>query len=47
MKKIESKSYITAKTNKDPCWEGYEMVGQKEKDGKKVPNCVKKEKSES
>lgn len=23
-----------------PCWEGYEMVGWKEKDGKKVPNCV-------
>lgn len=26
----------------DPCWKGYEMVGQKEKNGKKVPNCVKK-----
>lgn len=25
---------------KDPCWKGYKMVGQKEKDGKKVPNCV-------
>lgn len=25
---------------KDPCWKGYEMVGQKEKNGKKVPNCV-------
>ena len=24
----------------DPCWEGYEMVGYKEKDGKQVPNCV-------
>ena len=24
----------------DPCWEGYEMVGFKMKDGKKVPNCV-------
>lgn len=24
----------------DPCWEGYEMVGFKIKDGKKVPNCV-------
>jgi len=27
---------------KDPCWEGYEMVGMKKKKGKKVPNCVPK-----
>ena len=27
----------------DPCWEGYEMIGYKEKDGKRVPNCVPKE----
>ena len=26
----------------DPCWRGYEMVGQKKKNGKDVPNCVKK-----
>jgi len=25
---------------KDPCWKGYEMVGHKKKNGKKVPNCV-------
>lgn len=25
----------------DPCWDGYEMVGTKKKDGKEVPNCVK------
>ena len=24
----------------DPCWEGYEMVGMKIKDGEEVPNCV-------
>jgi hypothetical protein len=24
----------------DPCWKGYEMVGMKDKAGKKVPNCV-------
>ena len=24
----------------DPCWDGYEMVGMKNKDGKEVPNCV-------
>jgi len=25
---------------KAPCWDGYEMVGFKTKNGKKVPNCV-------
>lgn len=25
---------------KEPCWKGYEMVGYKMKNGKKVPNCV-------
>ena len=24
----------------DPCWDGYEMVGHKKKNGKKVPNCI-------
>lgn len=24
----------------DPCWTGYQMVGMKNKGGKKVPNCV-------
>lgn len=24
----------------DPCWDGYKMVGMKDKNGKKVPNCV-------
>lgn len=24
----------------DPCWDGYQQVGMKEKDGKQVPNCV-------
>lgn len=28
----------------DVCWPGYEMVGFKMKNGKKVPNCVPKEK---
>ncbi len=27
----------------DPCWDGYEMIGTKDKGGKKVPNCVKKD----
>jgi len=30
----------TAEGIKDACWEGYEAVGMKEKDGKQVPNCV-------
>jgi hypothetical protein len=28
------------KDEDDPCWEGYEMIGFKMKNGKKVPNCV-------
>lgn len=24
----------------DPCWKGYEQIGNKKKDGKEVPNCV-------
>lgn len=30
----------TAEGLDDACWEGYEAVGMKEKDGKQVPNCV-------
>ena len=29
-------------TKKGPCWKGYEMVGLKNKRGRKVPNCVPK-----
>lgn len=43
-KTIESKS---KKAPEDVCWEGYEMIGMKEKDGKEVPNCVPKKSSES
>lgn len=25
-----------------PCWKGYEAIGMKSKNGKKVPNCVPK-----
>lgn len=34
---------------KDACWKGYEAVGMKTKNGRKVPNCVpvKKKKGES
>jgi hypothetical protein len=30
----------------DPCWDDYEMVGMKKKDGKEVPNCVPKNESD-
>lgn len=26
--------------NEGPCWDGYEQIGMKEKNGKQVPNCV-------
>lgn len=32
----------TRASDEDPCWEGYEQVGMKDQDGKKVPNCVPK-----
>ena len=39
----EGKSRGRAIDKKDnPCWEGYEQYGMKDKDGKQVPNCVKK-----
>ena len=28
------------KMKNDPCWKGYEAVGMKTKNGRKVPNCV-------
>jgi hypothetical protein len=33
---------LNEKSGSDPCWDGYEMVGMKDKNGKQVPNCVKK-----
>tara|TARA_B100000902_G_scaffold371690_1_gene398026 strand:+ start:4513 stop:4647 length:135 start_codon:yes stop_codon:yes gene_type:complete len=29
-----------SKELKDACWKGYEAIGMKMKNGKKVPNCV-------
>ena len=37
-KKTEEKPSPNKK--KGPCWKGYEMIGMKNKGGKKVPNCV-------
>lgn len=37
------KDYLIEKKNgnlKDACWSGYEAIGMKNKNGKKVPNCV-------
>lgn len=31
-------------SKEDPCWKGYEQIGMKKKNNKKVPNCVPEEK---
>jgi hypothetical protein len=31
---------MAKKKSKNPCWEGYKMVGTKMKGHRKVPNCV-------
>jgi hypothetical protein len=31
---------VEAKSEDDPCWDDYEMIGTKKKNGKDVPNCV-------
>ena len=31
---------ISKAEKKKPCWDGYEMIGTKMQNGKKVPNCV-------
>ena len=44
--KLGEKKTIFVKKGKkkkdDPCWDGYEQVGMKTKNGKQVPNCVPK-----
>lgn len=44
MKKLKEEIEEIAEKMKDPCWKGYQMVGMKDKGGKKVPNCVPEEK---
>lgn len=39
---ITFKEYLE-EVRKDPCWKGYKQIGMKDKDGKKVPNCVPEE----
>lgn len=36
----ESKKKKNKKNDDDPCWDGYEQIGMKKKNGKEVPNCV-------
>jgi hypothetical protein len=38
--KKKAVSDTTSKSKSDPCWDGYEKVGMKEKNGKLVPTCV-------
>lgn len=44
LSKKEAKK-ITEKN--DPCWEGYDMIGTKTKNGKEVPNCVPEKKKKT
>lgn len=41
MKKFSE--FLIEEEDDNPCWNGYEMIGMKDKNGKKVPNCVPKE----
>lgn len=34
------------KKKSDPCWKNYKQLGMKKKNGKKVPNCVPKDKND-
>ncbi len=34
-------------SKEDPCWKGYEQAGMKEKNNKKVPNCIPEKKKKS
>jgi hypothetical protein len=42
IRKTIRKILLEKKMKDDPCWDDYEMVGTKEKNGKEVPNCVPK-----
>jgi len=45
LKKPNTKKASTDFDLAEACWEGYEAVGTKKKDGKTVPNCVPKKKA--
>lgn len=37
---LKFEQFLNEKKMKNPCWDGYKMVGTKIKNGKEVPNCV-------
>lgn len=39
----KSNKKVEKKISEDPCWDNYEQIGMKTKDGEKVPNCVPKD----
>ena len=47
LKEIRNEEFEEKLDGENPCWEGYEPIGTKIKDGKRVPNCVKKSKNKS
>ncbi len=40
-KRDKKSTAMSLEVAKDPCWDGYEMIGMKKKGKKDVPNCVK------
>ncbi len=38
---LNSRMDALMRSDADPCWEGYQQRGTKEKGGETVPNCVK------
>jgi hypothetical protein len=42
--KLAFREEANKRTTPDPCWDNYEQVGWKNKKGRKVPNCVPKNK---
>jgi len=40
IKAAMKKSFAEGEDLEGACWEGYEPIGLKEKDGRMVPNCV-------
>ena len=39
---IDETPYYMRGSGKNPCWKNYKMVNMKNKNGKRVPNCVYK-----
>lgn len=39
---LRSRLSERSSTDENPCWNGYQMIGKKTKNGRQVPNCVPK-----